>query len=285
MKILVHLHLFYQDMLPEMLGLLRNLEDYDYDLFATVCKASHETLDNLRCFKPEATIIDVENRGYDVAPFVKVLQLADLKQYDYIIKLHSKQTLKHRAWLKNTSFKGDGWRKALVGFMSSKEQLRKTLALFRNPDVGMVSHYNLITEAGREDVVANKRAEKLLAEMGLQTNEHKFVGGTMFIARAYLFKPLKEYPCKMEDFEPYSKDVHGGTLAHAYERLFGYVITAQQKEIVSYEAETRAVKIWHVVRRVLLAIGRTILQIKINRKNKLIIKFLKLPICSLTLKK
>ncbi len=285
MKILVHLHLFYQDMLPEMLGLLRNLEDYDYDLFATVCKASHETLDNLRRFKPEVTIIDVENRGYDVAPFVKVLQLADLKQYDYIIKLHSKQTLKHRAWLKNTSFKGDGWRKALVGFMSSKEQLRKTLALFRNPDVGMVSHYNLITEAGREDVVANKRAEKLLAEMGLQTNEHKFVGGTMFIARAYLFKPLKEYPCKMEDFEPYSKDVHGGTLAHAYERLFGYVVTAQQKEIVSYEAETRAVKIWHVVRRVLLAIGRTILQIKINRKNKLIIKFLKLPICSLTLKK
>ena len=284
MKILVHLHLFYQDMLPEMLGLLRNLEDYDYDLFATVCKASHETLDCLRRFKPEVTIIDVENRGYDVAPFVKVLQLADLKQYDYIIKLHSKQTLKRRAWLKNTSFKGDGWRKALVGFMSSKEQLRKTLALFRNPDVGMVSHYNLITEAGREDVIANKRAEKLLTEMGLQTNEHKFVGGTMFIARAYLFKPIKDFPCKMEDFEPYNKETPGGTLAHVYERLFGYVVTAQQKEIVSYEPETKMIKFWHIIRRVLLAIGRTILQVKINRKNKLIIKFFKIPLCSILLK-
>ena len=47
MKILVHLHLFYQDMLTEMLELLRNLDGYDYDLFATVCKASHEELDRI----------------------------------------------------------------------------------------------------------------------------------------------------------------------------------------------------------------------------------------------
>ena len=31
MKILVHLHLFYQDMLPEMLTLLRSLDGYEYD--------------------------------------------------------------------------------------------------------------------------------------------------------------------------------------------------------------------------------------------------------------
>lgn len=130
MKILVHLHLFYQDMLPEMLTLLRSLDGYEYDLFATVVNASPETLAELRRFKPEVTVIDVENRGYDVAPFVKVLQLADLSSYDYVIKLHTKQNLKRRAWLKNVSFTGSGWRRLLVSFMASSEQLRRTLALF-----------------------------------------------------------------------------------------------------------------------------------------------------------
>lgn len=116
MKILVHLHLFYQDMLPEMLTLLRSLDGYEYDLFATVVNASPETLAELRRFKPEVTVIDVENRGYDVAPFVRVLQLADLSRYDYVIKLHTKQNLKRRAWLKNVSFTGSGWRRLLVQF-------------------------------------------------------------------------------------------------------------------------------------------------------------------------
>ena len=160
MKILVHLHLFYQDMLPEMLTLLRSLDGYEYDLFATVVNASPETLAELRRFKPEVTVIDVENRGYDVAPFVKVLQLADLSRYDYVIKLHTKQNLKRRAWLKNVSFTGSGWRRLLVSFMASSEQLRRTLVLFRNPETGMVSHYNLIIEAEREDRLANARADK-----------------------------------------------------------------------------------------------------------------------------
>lgn len=60
MKVLVHLHLFYQDMLPEMLTLLRSLDGYEYDLFATVVNASPETLAELRRFKPEVTVIDVE---------------------------------------------------------------------------------------------------------------------------------------------------------------------------------------------------------------------------------
>ena len=280
MKILVHLHLFYQDMLPEMLTLLRSLDGYEYDLFATVVNASPETLAELRRFKPEVTVIDVENRGYDVAPFVRVLQLADLSRYDYVIKLHTKQNLKRRAWLKNVSFTGSGWRRLLVSFMASSEQLRRTLALFRNPETGMVSHYNLIIEAEREDRLANARADKMLAEMGLRTEDRRFVAGTMFIVRAELLRPLKDYPCRMSDFEPYNGETPGGTLAHVYERLFGFVVTAQGQKIVSCEEETGAVRFGHLLRRVALAVGRTVLQIKVNRKNRLIVKVFKIPLCS-----
>lgn len=284
MKILVHLHLFYQNMLPEMLKLLHSLDNYEYDLFATVVNASPETLAELRRFKPDVTIIDVENRGYDVAPFVKVLQLADLSRYDYVIKLHTKQNLKRRAWLKNISFTGDSWRQLLVSFMASAEQLRRTLALFRNPETGMVSHYNLIIKAGREDRLANARADKMLAEMGLRTEDRSFVAGTMFVIRAKLLQPLKDYPCRMDDFEPYNRETPGGTLAHVYERLFGYVVTAQGQKIVSYAEETDAVKFGHLLRRAALMVGRMILQVKINRKNRFIVKVFKIPLCSWQLK-
>lgn len=99
--------------------------------------------------------------------------MADLSRYDYVIKLHTKQNLKRRAWLKNVSFTGSGWRRLLVSFMASSEQLRRTLALFRNPETGMVSHYNLIIEAEREDRLANARADKMLAEMGLRTEDRR----------------------------------------------------------------------------------------------------------------
>lgn len=284
MKILVHLHLFYQDMLPEMLNNLSSLDGCDYDLFATVINATPETLKGLRRFKPDVTVIEVENRGYDVAPFIKVLQIADLTRYDYVIKIHTKQTLKRRAWLENTSFVGDEWRRLLLGFMETPEQFRQTLKLFDSPDIGMVSHYNLIIEAAKEDKAANARADRMMKEMGLETSQRQFVGGTMFMARASLFTPLKNYPCKTEDFELYNRDTPGGTLAHAYERLLGWIITAQGQKIISYEPETAAVKFAHSLRKIGLLVSRSLFQYKINRKNKLIIKVCKIPVCSWQIK-
>lgn len=284
MKILVHLHLFYQEMLPEMLDILGSLDGCDYDLVATVINAAPETLKGLRRFKPDVTIIEVENRGYDVAPFIKVLQLTDLTRYDYVIKIHTKQTLKTRAWLDNASFIGDQWRRLLLGFMETPERFRQTLKLFENPDVGMVSHYNLIIEAAKEDKAANARADRIMKEMGLEPLQRRFVGGTMFMARAALFTPLKNYPCKTEDFELYNRDTPGGTLAHAYERLLGWVITAQGRKIISSEPETAAVKLGHSLRKLGLIFGRSLFQYKINRKNKLIIKICKIPVCSWRLK-
>ena len=38
MKILVHLHLYYADMLSEMINRLRSLEGRDYDLYVTLGK-------------------------------------------------------------------------------------------------------------------------------------------------------------------------------------------------------------------------------------------------------
>lgn len=284
MKILVHLHLYYQDMLDEMLGYLNNLEDYGYDLCVTAVNPSEDVISKIKVFKPEANIISVENRGYDVAPFVQVLKLSNLSDYDYIIKIHTKQTLKGKAYLPNIVFVKDGWRKCLIGFMESKEQLKKTIDLFEDKKVGMVSHYNLIIRPKKEDKVANKRAADYAKDIGLPQVDYRYVAGTMFIARASLFLPLKGYPCTVNDFETYNNNVLGGSLAHVYERLFGYVVYSAGQKIVSFIPETTAVKTGHLLRRIGRAIGRTLVQVKINRKNKLIIKVCKIPLCSVKLK-
>lgn len=284
MKILVHLHLYYQNMLPEMLGYLANLDGYDYDLYVTVVKPEAQSINQLKDFKPDAKIIAVENRGYDVAPFVYVLQQVDLNSYDYIIKIHTKQTLKSKAYLPNVTFVKNQWRNLLFGFMENKEQFRQTIALFDDQDVGMVSHYNLIIKAKTEDKVANQRADGLMQKMGLVSKEKKYVAGTMFMVRAGLFKPLQNHPHQLEDFELYNQDVLGGSLAHAYERLFGYVISAQKHKIVSYTPETKLTTMGHLLRKIGLKTARTLVQVKINRKNKLIIKICKIPVCSIQLK-
>lgn len=284
MKILVHLHLYYQDMLDEMLGYISNLNDYGYDLCVTAVNPCDETISKLKSFKNDVHIIPVENLGYDVAPFVHVLKVTNLNDYDYIIKIHTKQTLKKKAWLPNTTFVKDEWRKLLLGFMETPEQVKKTLALFEDKNVGMVSHYNLIIKPKKEDKVANARADNLIKEIGLPAADYKYVAGTMFIARAALFLPLKGYPCTMSDFEPYNKDILGGSLAHVYERLFGYVIYAGGKKLVSYIPETGLIKTGHFLRRIGRTVGRSLLQVKVNRKNKLIIKLCKIPLCSIKLK-
>lgn len=284
MKILVHLHLYYQNMLPEMLGHLANLDGYDYDLYVTIVKPEEQSINQLKTFKPDSKIIAVENRGYDVAPFVHVLQQVDLDSYDYIIKIHTKQTLKSKAYLPNVTFVKNQWRNLLFGFMENKEQFRQTIALFEDQDVGMVSHYNLIIKAKTEDKVANQRADGLMQKMCLVSKEKKYVAGTMFMVRAGLFKPLQNHPHQMEDFELYNQDVLGGSLAHAYERLFGYAISAQKHKIVSYVPETKLIATWHLLRKIWLKTLRTLVQVKINRKNKLIIKICKIPVCSIQLK-
>lgn len=277
MKILVHLHLFYTEMLAEMFDYLRNLEHTDYDLYVTVAEDNQELTNRILAFKKDARIIVVPNRGYDVAPFIEVLKKVDLDQYDYVIKLHTKQTLRHRAYLPGCSFVGDEWRKCLVSFMDTPQHFKASCRqLEKNSKVGLVSHFKLIIRAKKEDREANATAEEILQQLGLQTNQRLFVAGTMFMCRAGLLKPLQQAPWGIDDFEPYDPFKPGGSLAHAYERLFGYVITAQGYTLSSWETKT-----WKdQLHTAALQIEQFLFYKRVNRKGKMHVKICKIPVFS-----
>ena len=239
MKILVHLHLYYADMLPEMINRLRSLEGRDYDLYVTLGKDDPLVKKDILSFKNDARILIVDNRGYDLAPFLAVLHEVDLDKYDYLIKLHTKRDLPAPAELPRCCFRGSQWRECLTGFMKDRTALDKALKLFiQKPEIGMLSHYKLLISAAKEDREANRRAEEIMQKLGLKVRDRHFIAGTMFICRAGIMKPLLRLPYTAADFDVPAADHAGGTLAHALERVLSWLVAAQGFAISSYTPRT-----------------------------------------------
>ena len=97
-RLLVHLHLYYHNQLEYMLQKLANINNCDWDLFVTVCEKNQNSIDKIKSLKPDAKIIKVDNKGYDIWPFLQVLNFVDLKNYDYILKIHTKNFRSKKAF-------------------------------------------------------------------------------------------------------------------------------------------------------------------------------------------
>ncbi len=277
MKILVHLHLYYADMLPEMLNSLRSLEGRAYDLYVTLVKDCETVKKEILAFKNDAQIMMVDNRGYDLAPFLKVLQSVSLDDYGYVIKLHTKRDLPKPAHLPYGCFKNSEWRNCLMGFLKDRQTFVEAYNLLeKHSEIGMLSHWKLIVKSGKEDREATRRAEEIMQQLGLPPKERRFVAGTMFICRAKLMKPLLRLNYMANDFDVPAPNHAGGTLAHAMERVLGWLVYAQNSQIASYEPFSFGKKL-----QVLLFKSRRFLYRKhTNSKGITRIKICKIPVCT-----
>lgn len=93
-KIAVHLHLFYEELWPEIKLYLKNLECYNFDLFITYPeKISEEILKDIKGFKSNVYLFNTPNKGFDLGPFIYFLHKINLNSYDIIFKLHTKRNI------------------------------------------------------------------------------------------------------------------------------------------------------------------------------------------------
>ena len=119
-KILVHLHLYYHDQLDYFIKKLKNIT-CDYDLYVTMVEMDEKVIDKLKQFKSSVKIIKVENRGYDIWPFICVINMINLSDYNYIIKLHTKN-YRTSVWSYNgVNYIYYQWRNALVYLLPHDE--------------------------------------------------------------------------------------------------------------------------------------------------------------------
>jgi predicted HAD superfamily hydrolase len=223
-KIAVHIHIYYENLIDEFASYLKQMPLY-YDLFISVTNDNalaicEEKFSDLP-FLLKLDIKQVPNRGRDMAPFFCTFG-DQLKYYQYIAHLHSKQSLYNQGATQ-------GWREYLCS------------SLFESPD-SINTIIRLLQEENRVGLVypqtfhrvpymahtwlANKRLGRIWCERlginNLPKGYFDFPVGSMFWARGDALAPLFEAGIQLEDFE-IEKGQTDGTFAHALERLIGIV--------------------------------------------------------------
>lgn len=275
-KILVHAHVFYQDMWPELAERLQSLTAYDYDLHITHV---HDDA----CFRelvlkdyPRAQFHLVENRGFDVLPFVQLIQSINLEEYAYVVKIHTKRDTRP-CELNRITFKGSDWRNESLSILESAQQFSSSIKHFeQHPRCGIIASRRLTVKVSKE---SNKRTNlRYRLHLRKQKQRHRsntrFVAGTMFIARATILQGLKDIsPDQFED-----KIKHDGLFAHVIERYLGYLAHEQGmsiddpsmrgQKLVDYRLE----QYWYGI------VVPLCYSPKINKKKRLRVKICKIPL-------
>ena len=77
--ILVHLHIFYKELYPELKECLQNISDHKFELFVTMVQAHQDIIDDLNKSFPGCKIQIVPNVGFDIAPFFSILKKINSK--------------------------------------------------------------------------------------------------------------------------------------------------------------------------------------------------------------
>lgn len=236
-RLLVHVHVFYPAIWQELADCVDNfvaVVGWDHlDVRVTVSELHQEVVELVRLRLPNAKIEVVENRGYDVAPYLKILDEVNLEDYDYVVKLHTKRDV--NCWINFRRLQGPAWRRELLSFCDSESHVRRTLKrLSKRPRLGMIAGSGVIDPSGVASPVGGMspnefaRIVDLLREIGLRLIDKTMVHGTMFIVRAELHKVLvgKIGQSRFHIVEETDNHVDLG-FAVDVERLLAMLVTAQ----------------------------------------------------------
>ena len=274
LRLAVHLHMYYWEMWPEIKKYLRNLEDYPYDLFVTMNERNAAIEQDIKRVHENTVFFEVENRGYDVGPFVYFLHQIDLEKYDLILKIHTKNNKSGACGVINGRWMSRKyWFMLLIeALIGSKSIFNRNIKAF-NQDVylGMIGSKYLITSSCtktvRDGVIENMERLKMSNYLPI-----RFVAGTMFMVRSEIMQEIKNN-YNIDDFLPSDEQKKNENLAHVLERLFGTLTKALGYKICGFDRNKEFEVIgvlghwWHFV-----------YQKKITKRNYMQIKVLKLPI-------
>jgi lipopolysaccharide biosynthesis protein len=232
-KTAVVLHLFYADIIASLAEQLKKII-IPYDLYIT-CPSEAlipQIIDAFSQITPAICILCCENRGRDIKPFIDLYRSNALDSYNFVLKLHGKKS--------NYVENGEKWRDSLyTSLFGNYDLIHKTEKIFEDSKIGMVGpHRQYLTHmhywGGNLDT-----SVRLIQKMGVTVDRNHidlgFFAGSMFWFRPTSFIPIK----KLTDEELKFEDEAGqrdGTLAHAFERIFGNVSRCAGFMVTSIEA-------------------------------------------------
>lgn len=221
-------HVFYEDLFPEILELLRNIP-VPFDLIITDGTELDVELDPSAVDIPNlknSVVLPIENHGRDIYPLMALVNADMLNPYDVVLKVHTKRSV----WRAEHDLAGDGnqWRRELLeSLIGSDDRVRNILSAFASDeDLGMVTAPGSVLGpeywGDNQDLVGVllRRLELDLDESGLV-----FAAGSMYWTRAFVLQGLRALGITRDDFPDESGQVNQ-TTAHAMERILG-ILTAE----------------------------------------------------------
>jgi lipopolysaccharide biosynthesis protein len=225
-KIAAVLHLYYTDLWPELAAFLRQIP-YPFDLWITHCGMDARLQAGILGHFPGARIIQVENRGRDIWPFISLLNSGAFEKYDCVCKIHSKKSA-HKPG-QEESLLGSRWRRRALYDLLAAGRAWQIVDMFeRDPSLGIVGPAVLRTPNSRysADMAwgTDKNREltmRLARRTGMVMDETglDFFAGSMFWVRPKALEPIRQLNLQRSDFPDEAGQLDGET-QHAVERIF-----------------------------------------------------------------
>jgi hypothetical protein len=219
-RIAVVAHLYYRDLIPEILERLRAIPE-EFDLIVTLPTWGNRRIEAMvREAYPEAMFYHAANRGRDIGPFTDLLPMLIDKDYDVVLKIQTKRGYYVAGKVRPEL--GDLWREeAFDALLGNQKRITAIFDAFRTQQdltmVGPEPHY-----LGLKDYPYHDHGALALKVLG-KADADGFFAGTMFWVRPRCLKPLLDtLAVLITSFAP-ETGANDGALAHLIERLFGHV--------------------------------------------------------------
>lgn len=229
-KIALVMHIYFDDLIEYCLHYASSMPE-NADIYLTVpTEKNKKAAEKIFAKLPNRVeVIVIENRGRDVSAFL-VATKNFIMNYDYVCFMHDKKVVQ----LKPASI-GYGFSyKCFENLLASKKFVENVIDTFeKNPRLGMLMppppnhgdyYFTLGMEWGDNYKITKKLADDLGLTVPISKDKEPIAPlGTMFWVRPNAMKLLFDKDWKYEDF-PKEPNKIDGTLLHAVERIYGYVV-------------------------------------------------------------
>ena len=229
--LLVHLHLYYIEQLDYFIKKLSNIQSVSHDLYITMVEKNDEVEQKILSRFPNANILVVSNKGYDVGPFIHILNNIDIDCYNYVLKVHTKNTtLNNGDKINGVWISRKCWMPLLVeALIGTPKIFADNIKKFEdNHKIGMIGSKYLITPPTRSCNRILPQIKDTIKSLGFKELKNlTFVAGTMFMMRSSLLKPIIKAGYNIDSFAQTGRTCGTNGLPHIFERVFGALVNIQ----------------------------------------------------------
>jgi len=224
-KIAIQVHLFYEDLIPDIINKVNNIP-VKYDLYITT--TSQSISKKLKKFIKKHSntnyyeILIIENKGRDILPFLTQMK-NKYKKYKYISHIHSKksQTAPQigfiwRNYLYDNLF---GNTNIISDILYDFENDRKLGFIFPETFFAIIKHFFKLTNKTREWMTFISTKYFPGYERGELVN---FPAGNMFWAKIKAIYQV--FDIDLKEYYPSEDDQINDTIMHGIERIWLYLV-------------------------------------------------------------